>query len=308
MRAAFSNAPTTSLAPKATPSLGSLYALLLLMVFLWALNFIVGKVALREFPSFFLANLRVAVAGAAMLPLFAWRQRRHPLRITWRQGWMLFLLGAFGVSLNQIFFTLGLARTSVAHSSILIAMTPVQVVLLAAMIGQEKLTLRKVAGLAIAIGGVAVLQLARHGGSTATLAGDLLILLCGFALAAYTVFGKPVTRRYDTITMNTFAYGGGGLLLLPLVLWQSRTFDYGSVSAAGWLSMLYMAIFSSVVAYIIYNYALSYIPASRVSAFSYLQPLFATLMAIPLLHESLTGSLLIGGALVLVGVVLTERG
>ena len=308
MPAALSDAPATSLTPRAMPSPGSLYALLLLMVFFWALNFIVGKVALREFPSFFLANLRVAVAGVAMLPLFGLRQRRRPLRITWREGLKLFLLGAFGVSLNQIFFTLGLARTSVAHSSILIAMTPVQVVLLAAAIGQEKLTARKILGLLIAIGGVAVLRLARHGGATATLAGDLLILLCGFALASYTVFGKPVTRRYDAITMNTFAYAGAGLLLMPLLLWQSRSFDYGSVSAAGWLSMLYMAVFSSVVAYIIYNYALAHIPASRVSAFSYLQPLFATLMAISLLHESWTASLLVGGALVLIGVVLTERG
>lgn len=294
-------------APKSRPSHKLLYWLLLLMVFFWSVNFIVAKVALREFPSFLLAMLRVIVAGAAMLPIFALRQRRRAARLRGREGVKLFFLGAFGVALNQVFFILGLARTSVAHSAILIATTPVQVLLLAAAIGQEKLTFRKVTGLLIAMGGVGVLQLARNSGSP-TLVGDVLILLCGLTLAFYTVFGKQVTQRHDSITMNTFAYTGGAVLVLPLVAWEARHFDFGAVSIAGWLSLLYMALFSSVAAYIIYNYALTHIAASRVSAFSYLQPVFATAMAIPLLHEHMTGGLAAGGALVLTGVIMTERG
>jgi drug/metabolite transporter (DMT)-like permease len=69
-----------------------------------------------------------------------------------------------------------------------------------------------------------------------------------------------------------------------------------------------MAVFPSVVCYSIYYYALTYVPASRVSAFSYLQPLLAILMAIPLLGEQPTRSLMAGGALVLTGVFLAERG
>jgi drug/metabolite transporter (DMT)-like permease len=69
-----------------------------------------------------------------------------------------------------------------------------------------------------------------------------------------------------------------------------------------------MAIFPSVVSYLIFCYALTKMPASRVSAFSYLQPVLATILAVPMLGESVNGSLAGGGALVLIGVYVAERG
>lgn len=288
------------------PSHSSIYWLLTLMVFFWSLNFVIGKIALREFPPLLLAVLRIAVAGIVILPIFFARNGVRT-RLTWRSAMALFFLGAFGIAFNQVFFVLGLARTSVAHSAILIAATPVQVLLLAAAAGQEKLTVRKVLGLGIAIAGVLLLQVSRDGGNHPSLVGDILILLCGFALALYTVFGKPLTQFYDSITMNTFAYAGGAVLLSPVLAGSAWRFNFAAVSWGAWLSLLYMAVFSSVVSYIIYNHALKYVAASRVSAFSYLQPLLATLLAIPLLGEHLTTGLIVGGALVLTGVVVTER-
>jgi len=117
-----------------------------------------------------------------------------------------------------------------------------------------------------------------------------------------------VSARHDAITMNTFAYVGGAIVLSPVIVLNARHFDFTAVSASAWLSVAYMAVFSSVVSYLIYNYALSHIAASRVSAFSYLQPLLATLLAIPILGEHVTIYLLAGGALVLAGVYITERG
>jgi drug/metabolite transporter (DMT)-like permease len=96
-------------------------------------------------------------------------------------------------------------------------------------------------------------------------------------------------------------------MLAPITIWASIGFDWTRVSAAGWLGLIYMAAFPSVVCYLIYYWALTYIPASRVSSFSYLQPPIATLLAVPLLGEPVTVWLALGGALVLLGVFLTER-
>jgi len=101
---------------------------------------------------------------------------------------------------------------------------------------------------------------------------------------------------------------GGGLVLLPLTIWSGSQTAWQDISVLAWLSVIYMAGFASVLAYLIYYYALTYAPASRVSGLSYLQPLLATLMAIPILHEPLTISLVTGGALILAGVFVTERG
>jgi drug/metabolite transporter (DMT)-like permease len=277
------------------------------MVAFWSFNYITTKVALREFPSLLLAPLRTLFAGVVILPIYFGRRRKRSCW-TLREGAALVVLGVCGVALNQVFFVLGLARTSVAHGAILIALTPVQVLLLAAAIGQEKLTWSKLTGLGVALSGVAVLQISHAGGAAPSVAGDAFILLSGFSLAVYSVFGKTLTSRHDAVTMNTFAYAGGAVALAPMIFWNARGFDFRAVTPLAWMSLLYMAVFSSVVSYLIYNFALSRMAASRVSAFSYLQPLMATAMAIPILGEHLTRSLFAGGALVLSGVWMTERG
>jgi drug/metabolite transporter (DMT)-like permease len=98
------------------------------------------------------------------------------------------------------------------------------------------------------------------------------------------------------------------LALAPVTLWQGWAFDFARVTLAGWLAVVYMALFSSVICYLIYYYALMRIPASRVSAFSYLQPLMATLMGVVILDEHITLPLMVGGTVIFSGVWLTERG
>jgi drug/metabolite transporter (DMT)-like permease len=291
------------------PSPARLYLLLALMLAFWSFNYVVGKVALRELPPLFLTGLRTGLAGLIMCPIYLFRKPPHQRDVwKWREFRTLALLGLCGVVVNQMFFVLGLARTSVAHAAIVIALTPMLVLLMAVGVGQERLKAFKAAGMLIALAGVVVLQLGKKSGTSATALGDFLVLLAALTFAVFTVAGKTVTKRYGPVTVNTFAYVGGGLLLLPLTLWEGSQTALRDISALAWLSVFYMAAFASVLAYLIYYYALTHAPASRVSALSYLQPLLATLMAIPILHEPVTTPLVAGGALVLAGVYVTERG
>ncbi len=291
-----------------------LYALLFLMVAFWSGNYIAGKIALRELSPLFLAGLRIGFAGLAMLPLYAWertarRPTRPPQAMSLPHILHLLLLGLFGVTLNQVFFIVGLSRTSVAHASIAIGITPIQVLIIARLRGQERITARKAVGMAIALAGVAVLSsLASASGSHATLLGDTIVLLGGLCFALFTVFGKEVTAQYSNITVNTYAYVGGGLALLPLTLWEAARQPVMHASAAAWLAAIYMALFPSVVAYLIYYHALGYMTASRVSAFSYLQPVFASIMGVVILGETLGAPVIAGGLVILSGVYLAERG
>lgn len=292
----------------APPSETFLYTLLSAMVFFWALNFIAGKLALRAFPPLLLAGLRAALAGAMIWPVYLWDRKRNPGRVQWRRSDMpkLMGLGLCGVGLNQVFFVMGLSRTSVAHASILLATTPIMVLVIAALWRLERITAGKALGMGIALAGVAVLDHS-SGGSGASLVGDCLILLGALAFALFTVFGKRFAGRFGSITVSTFAYTGGALMLLPVTIWQSAGFAYGRVDAGAWASLAYMAALPSVVCYLIFYYALTYLPASRVSAFSYFQPLLATLLAVPLLGEPVTAQLMLGGAMVFAGVCVAER-
>ena len=292
---------------EARPSEARLYWLLGLMLLFWSLNYIIGKVALREFPAVLLTCIRTTFAGAFILPIYLWRERGKHRAWTRRELGGLLMLGIFGVVANQFFFVVGLASTSVVHASIVVTLMPILVLLLAAFLGQERITARKVLGMVIAATGVGVLQLEKGGGSGATLLGDFIVFLSDVSLAIFTVRSKQLMKRYGSLTINSVAYIGGALAMAPFTLWLSWRYGLARASAGAWWSVAYMALFSSVLAYLIYNYALTYMPASRASAASYLQPLGATLLAVLLLGESVTTALAIGGMLVLSGVLVTER-
>jgi len=300
---------TTGTAPgvSAGPRHTVLYILIAAMVFFWSANYIVGKIALREFPPLLLCGLRICLAGLFMLPLYAMQSRPASWK---RQDLpMLLFLGVCGVTANQLFFIIGLSRTSVVHSVLIIAMTPIFVLLIAAIIKQEEITVRKAAGMLIAVIGVGILNaLPPSTGANATIAGDLFSVLAAVTFAMFTVLSKKVSLRHSSITVNTFAYVAGAIALAPVVIWRGRNFSFGEVSVTAWSSVLYMALFPSVICYLIYYYALSHISASRVSAFSYLQPVVATLLAALTLGERVTLPLVAGGAVIFSGVYLTERG
>ncbi|HXG32686.1 MAG TPA: DMT family transporter [Bryobacteraceae bacterium] len=298
--------PVPSARSRRPPS-GRLYALILLMVFLWAANFLIGKVALREFPALLLAGMRTSLAALLILPLYLWKRGRTGSGIARQDRARLVLLGVLGVTLNQVFFVGGLALTSASHSSVLMSLTPVLVLLLAAATGQERITLQKAAGMAAALAGAVTLSGAPSKSSGASVVGDLLIFLAALAFAAFTVAGKRPSASYGSITVNTFAYVGGALMLAPLTLGYAFRFDFAAVSAAAWASFVYMAVFPSLVCYLIFSYALAWLPGSRLTAFGYLQPFLATAGAALLLGEPITAGLVAGGVLVLAGVYLAER-
>lgn len=285
-----------------------IWALLGLMIFLWSFNFIVAKYALREFPPLLLGALRFTVAGAVILPFFLYRRLQTTQALDWNgAGPKLLGLGLLGVGANQLTFLMGLMYTSVAHAALIIALTPMLVLLLSAWAGHERITKNKVTGLVLAVSGVLLLQLQALLTGHASPWGDFFVFLASATFALFTVGGKSVRQHFDGLTINTFAYAGSGLVLLPVTLWLGWHFSFEGISTVAWFSLFYMALFPSLVAYMIYYHALHYLSPSRIASVGYLQPFMATLFAVPLLGERITTSLLAGGLLVLLGVFWAER-
>lgn len=292
------------------PAPKALYALILLMTLIWGANYVVAKTALGHFPALLIGPLRAALAAALLAPAYLAARVRRPRQESWPLGelGLLGLLGVFGITLNQVFFILGMARTSVAHAALLIATTPLQVMALAALRGQEPITVRKAAGMLTAVAGVAVLHAGDAGGRGASLAGDSLVFLAAFCFSLYTVFSKEITQRHDSLTVNALGYVAGALAGAPLLVYESLGFDYGRVAPGGWLALAYMTLLASILCYLIFYYALDHMPASRLAAFSYLQPVIAAATGFAFLHEPVTLPVATGGALVLGGVWVTGRG
>jgi drug/metabolite transporter (DMT)-like permease len=212
-----------------------LYLLILAMTLMWSANYITSKIALRDFPPLLLVGLRNAMAAAMMLAVYV-RYLRNGGSVPHRRDFpKLIGLGLVGIAINQMLFVSGMALTTVAHAAITIGLTPMVVLMLAAAIGQERLSAARMAGMAVALAGVAVLQLAPDNAKGASLLGDVLVFSGGFLFALFTVHSKAQATRIDGITLNTFAYVSGAAALLPVTVWLSLGHPFERVTGAAWL-------------------------------------------------------------------------
>jgi drug/metabolite transporter (DMT)-like permease len=291
----------------ARPHPASLISLVVLVETGWAFNSIACKYGLMRLSPLALVSFRFVLAGVIALPVvqIAWRGARPN-----RADLGTFVaLGLLGVVINQGGFTVGLAYTTVGHSAMIVATGPIFVLLFARLRRLEAVTLAKLIGLALSFSGTAVL-LTEYGLNwhSKTLKGDLLTLAGTIGFATYTVFGKQLTEKYDALRMVGSNHIVAALVALPLAFSEGLRLDWAGVTWRGWLPLLYMAGVSSIACYVIHYWALHHLEASRLAAFSYLVPFLAVLFGVTLLGEALTARFLAGGALILSGVYVAQRG
>jgi len=291
----------------ARPHPATLVSLVVIIEAGWAFNSIAGKYALMHLSPLTLVTFRFVAAGLIAMPVFrlAWRGARLSPR-----DWGTFvLLGLLGVVINQGGFTVGLAYTTVGHSAMIVATGPIFVLLLARLWKMEAITPAKLAGLALSFAGTGVL-LTEYGLSwqSKTLKGDLLTLVGTMAFAFYMVFGKRVTEKYNALRMVSSNHIVAALVALPLAMYKGGGLAWAGVTWRGWLPLLYMAGVASIACYLIHYWALRYMSASRLAAFSYLVPFLAVFFGVILLGEALTIRFLVGGALIISGVYVAQRG
>ncbi len=292
------------------------------VVLVWSINYTVAKIGFQYVRPLALAAFRILAAGLAMLPVAVYcalKERRQAAagqagglkRMSRRDLWNFACLGFFGIFVNQGIFTVGLSMTSVGHSAIVVATTPIFILLAAWSQGLERLTSRKVLGLMVAFAGAVVLG-AGHGwdlnltGSR----GDLLTFLACISVTIFTVLAKRVARSYDALQLMAYNVTIAGLFALPVALWQARVLiragEWDAIGWQGWAAVAYMGVLSSAVCISLYFWVLRSLPPSKLGALSYLQPVVGTPFAALVLGEPLTRDLLTGGALILAGVYTVE--
>jgi drug/metabolite transporter (DMT)-like permease len=292
------------------------------VVVVWAFNFIAAKVGLRYLPPLTMASFRVTLAGVSMVPAYLVCSRwpafadARPTRsqgLTRRDLWTFAYLGFFGVVVNQMCFTMGLRYTSVSHAAVIVGMGPIYTLILAVLFRLERATWHKVVGMAIAFVGIAVL--ASENGISArspSLLGDAITMTGSIGFATYAVLGKRVAGRYDALTMVAFNHFAGAIIILPVALRQARQLGpfsrWRAIPWPAWVAVIFMAVFSSALAYFLYFWLLRYLEASQLSAFTYLLPVLAVILGILLLGERGSLMQIIGGILALGGVYWVESG
>ncbi|MEW6365552.1 MAG: DMT family transporter [Acidobacteriota bacterium] len=275
------------------------------MVLIWGAGYTVVKVTLLEIAPANIAAARVLIATLSLFLVL--RASGRNARLDIRAVPMMVLLGFTGVAANQLLFVVGLNLTVPSHSSLVIATGPVWVLLLAVVFLDERIGPQKIAGIVLSFAGVAALTVhSDFSFDPHYLAGDLITMSGSFSFAIFTVIGRKTVQRYGVLKSTAYSHLCGALLLLPFAL-IIRTPNPRPLTGVGLFGVLYLAILSSTVAYLIFNRGLRDLGASSVAILNYFQPLLAILISIALGQEPLTAQVFAGGAMILAGIFLAER-
>ncbi len=274
---------------------------------LWGASFVGVKVALRDFSPIALLVFRYGIALIIMAPIVHWLEGiRLPNR---RQLPALLLLGALGVSLNQLLQSFGMLWTSASQASWLTAVAPVMIAVMGWIFLREGHAKRQILGLALSMAGAVLISYEPNPNpaQAASRWGPVLILLAALAWAGFTVLGKRLVISLLPLNMTTIALFLGWFLILPAFIGTGAWQGLDQVSMRGWLAVIFLAVACTVGAYTLYFLALRGAETALVAVVQYLEPMTTMVLAAFILQERLTWMSLLGGALILMGVVLVER-
>lgn len=273
----------------------------------WGASFVGTKVALREFSPIALLVFRYGMALIIMAPIVHWLEGiRLPKR---SQLPALILLGALGVSLNQLLQGFGMLWTSASQASWLTAAAPAMIAVMGWIFLREGHARFQILGLALSMAGAVLVSYepSPDPSQDASWWGPVLVLLAALAWAGFTVLGKHLVISLPPLNMTTTAFLMGWSLILPAFVGTRAWQGLDQVSMRGWLAILFLAVVCTVGAYTLYFLALRGAETALVAVVQYLEPMTTMVLAAFILQERLTWMSFLGGALILVGVVLVER-
>jgi drug/metabolite transporter (DMT)-like permease len=286
------------------PSPFRIHAALFAVAFLFSANYVILKLAFREFSPMTFAWLRTA--GAALLLLAIAPRNVEPLARADR--WRIALYAMLGIVINGALFLAGLNFTTVQVAAVLITTIPVFALVAAIGFGQERTTAKKIVGIALA-GAGALLVVGGEGftGTTRSLFGALMIVINCLSYALYLVGSKPLLARLGARRVVTLLFAYGAVLMLPVSGWWLVHENWSAVSCRGWLTLVIVILGPTTAAYLLNAWALRHAESSFVAIYTYVQPVLASALGAMFLGETIRGIVVIAALLIFAGVWLAGR-
>jgi drug/metabolite transporter (DMT)-like permease len=280
-------------------------------VIFWGFSFIATKVALREVHPFTLLTLRFGMGGLLLLLVQLRKEKGFLKKFSHRDWVTIILLALIGVSAHTLLQAYGLLYTTAINTGWLIAIMPICIAIAARFYLGESITLRKVGG--ILLGFIGVFLIISKGvvsfsvfGFASTF-GDFLILISALTWTAFTVGGRGFLLRFSSLAAITPIMIVGCLITFPFTLLKWEWNLLFQLSLAAWVSLLFLGIFCSGLAYLFWYAALEKRDSSLVGMYLYLEPFVTLIGAYFFLNEEIQWVTLTGGGLILLGVYLATR-
>lgn len=279
------------------------------MVFIWGFHFIVIKDAVATVPPLAFNALRFMVA-LPLISLVAWRDRSI-LHHTPRDLGRMLLVTLIGPVGYQVAFMLGVARTTATNAALLVATMPAWTALVSMLVRMVQVRRRLLSGVLVTLAGVVLVVLSRGSSELALTHEDLIGsgLVLGAALigAVSSVLSKPLVDELGSMTMAVWRFWFATVGLTIAALPDLLTLSADELPPDVLPNVLYSGCLAGLGGYLVTHAALKVIGPTRTNSYHNFTPMVAALAGIVILGEPLTLSLIAGGALTLVGVLIVRR-
>ncbi|MEU9075642.1 EamA family transporter [Kitasatospora sp. NPDC048538] len=297
-------APVEDARPASRPSGGAVWLALAVVYVVWGSTYLAIRITVETMPSFLSASARFLTAGLLLAGYLLVRQGPAALRVSPREFGSAALVGVLLLTGGNGLVVLGETSVPSGLAALLVAAVPLWMVLLTAA-GGERPRRAELAGVLLGLVGLGVLSAPAIGGDIAP-AGVVLIVCATLCWASGSFASKRITMPRNVLAASAYQMLAGGLadLLIGLVRGEHQGLDLGAVSGRSWLSLAYLVLFGSLLAFTAYAWLLRSAPLTLVATYAYVNPVVAVLLGWMILAEPLTGSTLAGGAIVVAGVCL----
>ena len=281
--------------------------LLTFMALIWGVNYPVVKQTLSEIQPLAFNALRFSLASISLLfilMLFEGGGLMDRRNLKW-----VFILGTIGYGIHQILFISGIAHITASLSALMIATSPVLVMLLNLFVRVEKSSPKILFGIVLSLGGVLLLVIGANSDSTSPqslMVGVGLTFLAAIFWATYTVLAKPYLATYSPLRLTTIAMIFGTIFLDIVAIPSLLTQQWRTITPVGWAGLVYSFIFTGVLGYLIWNIGVQRTGPARTAIYQNLTPVFAAIVSYFLLGEVLSTQQFIGAGMVFAGIYLTR--
>lgn len=287
------------------------HAKLVFVAFCWGTTLIAGRIVAQNIPNLTAASGRFLIAALIFMVLL---RSQGPLpKINAKQALVTAAMGLTGVFCFNFFFFTALEKVPASKVALIVSLSPILTALAVSLILKERLSFQRWCGILLAFLGVSIvitqgqIQDTLHYFTNSFESGEGFMMLSVSSWVAYTVLGRFALVGLTPLQATTYAalWGTAALFLATLsdiALWQASMLTWENT-----LAVLYIAIFGTVIASLWFLQGVRTLGPARTAVYANLTPIFGVVLGYLVLSEPIDLSMIVGGAIVILGVTLTNR-